>query len=280
MLFHPLSLSKIFNLLCLIIIETIDSEATTTTPATGYCQLGQDHTMCQYQNPACKVIVRGLNDQEKQAILDKHNDLRRGIAFGQPPASNMRKLVWDEELEAIAQRWAEQCNFDSHDTNRKKLDGTEVGQNNFGSVIGSFPSGIEHVQGAVQSWYDKSWFNPVFYKHYAQIVWAETDQLGCGKVVSQHKDGYKINIICNYAEAANLEDGSIFKVGQACSACPGDCDDGLCSSTTSGNDTSGCKTTNGLSCVFPFIYAGVEYSQCTTVENGETPWCSTETDKD
>ena len=127
---------------------------------------------------------------------------------------------------------------------------------------------------------ENSWFNSVYYKHYAQIVWAETDQLGCGKVVSQHKDGYKIHIICNYAVAANLEDGSIYKVGQACSACPGDCDDGLCSSTTSGNDTSGCKTTNGLSCVFPFIYAGVEYSQCTTVENGETPWCSTETDKD
>ena len=198
MLFHPLSLSKIFNLLCLIIIETIDSEATTTTPATSYCQLGRDHTMCQYQNPACNVIVRGLNDQEKQAILDKHNDLRRQSAL-ELSASNMRKLVWDNELEAVAQRLAEQCNDDSHDTNRKKLDGTEVGQNKFGLVTGSFPSGIQHVQKAVQSWYSD--FNtPGFPGYYTQLLWAETHQLGCGKVVSQQEAGFIIHIICITAE--------------------------------------------------------------------------------
>ena len=33
--------------------------------------------------------------------------------------------VWNTELEAIAQRWADQCNF-GHDTTRDKLDGTSV----------------------------------------------------------------------------------------------------------------------------------------------------------
>ena len=39
--------------------------------------------------------------------------------------------IWDPELEAIAQRWAEQCPSgpSAHDTNQKKLDGTLVGQN-------------------------------------------------------------------------------------------------------------------------------------------------------
>ena len=40
----------------------------------------------------------------------------------------MRKLVWSEELQDIAQMWADQCTF-GHDTERKKLDGTYVGQN-------------------------------------------------------------------------------------------------------------------------------------------------------
>ena len=41
-----------------------------------------------------------------------------------------------------------------------------------------------------------------------------------------------------------------------------------------------CKTTNGKTCVFPFIYKGVKYSGCTIVGRGGTPWCSTVTDKD
>ena len=40
----------------------------------------------------------------------------------------MRKLVWNNELEAVAQRWSDQCNF-GHDSVRDKLDGTSVGQN-------------------------------------------------------------------------------------------------------------------------------------------------------
>ena len=51
-----------------------------------------------------------------------------GINPPQPAAANMRKMVWSEELELIAQRWADQCTF-GHDSVRTKLDGTQVGQN-------------------------------------------------------------------------------------------------------------------------------------------------------
>ena len=27
-------------------------------------------------------------------------------------------------------------------------------------------------------------------------------------------------------------------------------------------------------CVFPFEYKGVSYDSCTTLDNGDTPWCS------
>ena len=83
---------------------------------------------------AAKTEFRQLSAAAKQEILDKHNELRRRVAKGeetgginppQPAAANMRKMVWNEELEAVAQRWADQCTF-GHDKKRDKLDGTYV----------------------------------------------------------------------------------------------------------------------------------------------------------
>ena len=33
------------------------------------------------------------------------------------------------------------------------------------------------------------------------------------------------------------------------------------------------RTTDGKCCIFPFTYEGTEYYHCTTVDNGNTPWC-------
>merc|ERR1719481_1509509 len=41
---------------------------------------------------------------------------------------------------------------------------------------------------------------------------------------------------------------------------------------------SGCKTTKGQACVFPFTYKGTTYDKCTKVNGHKKPWCSTETD--
>lgn len=40
--------------------------------------------------------------------------------------------------------------------------------------------------------------------------------------------------------------------------------------------TTGGTATPGSACAFPFVYKGVEYSKCTTVDNGNTGWCSVE----
>ena len=58
---------------------------------------------------------------EKQKIVDAHNSMRQMIAMGsvkgQPAATNMREMVWDDELAIIAQRWADQC-MPGHDHRR------------------------------------------------------------------------------------------------------------------------------------------------------------------
>ena len=35
--------------------------------------------------------------------------IAKGEEPGQPEASNMMEMVWDEEMEEIAQRWTHQC---------------------------------------------------------------------------------------------------------------------------------------------------------------------------
>ena len=57
---------------------------------------------------------------EKRIVVDIHNRYRSRVASGQEargapgpqrPAANMLELTWDDELEFIAQTWADQCQF-------------------------------------------------------------------------------------------------------------------------------------------------------------------------
>ena len=39
-----------------------------------------------------------------------------------------------------------------------------------------------------------------------------------------------------------------------------------------------CQTINSVACVFPFIYSGQVFHQCSTMHNNNTPWCATAVD--
>ena len=63
----------------------------------------------------------GLTCQDRQAILDAHNKARQSVAqgrvSGQPGATKMLEMVWDEQLAQVAQRWADTCTI-AHDKSR------------------------------------------------------------------------------------------------------------------------------------------------------------------
>lgn len=209
--------------------------------------------MCKYKGPSrscrAKTIFRTVSSEGKAAILDRHNQLRRKVAKGQewpqPAATNMKKLVWNNELAEIAQRWADQCTFD-HDSVRTKLDGTGVGQNAY-IAYNSEQSDEETIQtdmAATQSWYDEvtdpgfdtSNISPFRFDyptgHYTQLVWADSEEIGCAVVYFKDRsDWYNTLVICNYAKAGNVQNAEMYKTGRACSACPAGwslCEDGLC----------------------------------------------------
>merc|ERR1712168_550383 len=222
----------------------------------GDCSYPPDHTMTVYPGPAdeCGYELKftGLDEATKKTLLDKHNELRQKVASGgeagQPGAANMRKLVWDDELATIAQRWTSQCIFE-HDKVRDLCDGTVVGQNAWqsGSDYEYYDYNVNpEIGDAAQSWYSEvtspgfpsANINPfVFehgYGHYTAVVWADTDRIGCGRVYYEDTDGwFKHLVVCNYAIAANLVGGVMYEEGAKCSNCPAgySCDatyDGLC----------------------------------------------------
>merc|ERR1712059_30777 len=163
-----------------------------------------------------------------------------GRQRGQPAAANMRKLVWDNELATIAQRWADQCIW-GHDKNRDLCDGTSSGQNggiSWSSREESNSSVWANVANmAAEGWYKKevglfrkSYIKPFRFVsaagHYTQFVWAETDRVGCGlryfKDSSRSKQRYPWTTLlwCNYASAGNFRGATMYEVGRGCSNCP------------------------------------------------------------
>ncbi|XP_011702702.1 PREDICTED: venom allergen 3-like [Wasmannia auropunctata] len=218
----------------------IMAEVFATIAATDYCNVKsctykkvnvKDHTMCKYTSPnpaaACgQGSTFGLSKVQKDEIVSTHNRLRQKVASGQetrgapgpqPAAVSMPDLTWDDEIATIAQRWANQCNFD-HDKCRD-VDRFQVGQNIAEySTTGKLPSLSKMIKN---QWYDEvDKFNgnkmgPYKFDmdtgHYSQMVWADTTKIGCG--LAKYKEGvWNVHyLVCNYGPSGNFPGREVYK---------------------------------------------------------------------
>jgi len=212
---------------------------------------GADHTMCKYEAGAkasCgDVKVTGVTNQAvKDAIVKKHNELRskvakgketRGVDGSQPKASNMRKLVWNDELAEVAQRWVDQC-VSGHDKNRRtETFSSGVGQNWAWQGNWKMDEQIEIAPIMVERWYDEvkditnkavdsfSSNNAVtgstgVIGHYTQVVWADTTDVGCGYMTAKNNGRFETVLVCNYGPAGNWNGAAVYKRGRPGSKCP------------------------------------------------------------
>jgi len=214
---------------------------------------GKDHTMCIYEDvvskscgPFADLTLEGIYSQAvKNAIVDKHNELRAKVANGketkgndgtQPKAANMRKLVWNDELAEIAQRWINQC-AGAHDKERRTDAFSWVGQN--WAMKGEWkgrPKAQQQVTASmVEMWYDevkdmttKALTDPTgenngatgVIGHYTQVVWAETTDVGCGYIAKLDGQFIKSYMACNYGPGGNMRGQSIYEQGEPGSKCP------------------------------------------------------------
>jgi len=204
----------------------------------GYPGYTEENLMCKYQGmgPKCngKICARDLSNNEKMAIVKKHNELRNNVALGkekqgvngigQPAAADMNQLTWDEDLALLAQRWADQCQYEHDPSGGRTIPDKKmmpIGQNLAMRRAGG-PMRNAEFPKMVQWWYDEVKdfnastvgafdSNPSIHTgqigHYTQLVWAKTKKVGCGAIQFQKRCGprpcFQYHLVCNYYPAGN-----------------------------------------------------------------------------
>ncbi|KAK0417443.1 hypothetical protein QR680_013012 [Steinernema hermaphroditum] len=180
------------------------------------------------QFPNLLVSSEPPNDYLKMWITNEHNRFRKLV-----PATDMRMLYWSDELAASAQRHANRCDF------RHSRDRVNVGENIWAAPYANYSDAVER------------WFQEVndprcgcnhAYKHccghYVQVVWAQTNLVGCGyarcnDVWGVQGRGHRHVFVCHYNPQGNTVPAFTWATQNKprCSDCPTDapaCYEGLC----------------------------------------------------
>jgi len=203
------------------------------------------------------LISSGLTDEQKQLLVDLHNNHRRQLAQGMvvddgtngtyPTASNMSAVVWDDALAAVAQGHAAQCLW-GHNSDRNtqiytfsdlfndEVYGQPLPQSGFymgENVAGAWSSQTPNIESVltnqVNGWWSEQdlWhfqtYNPSTINgagHFTQVGWADTRQIGCGFAVCDDGMFAGLNLhflVCDYYTGGNYLGQYPYETG-TCSA--------------------------------------------------------------
>lgn len=138
-------------------------------------------------------------------MLAAHNGARREVGVAD--------LVWSEALADLAQEWADVLLTEGQLRHRPaaEREGGTIGENLSSLQASAAGGALRHPQRAVQGWlaeksdydYESNRCNPgQVCGHYTQIVWAETDAVGCA--VARNADQTREVWVCNYSPAGNV----------------------------------------------------------------------------
>ncbi|XP_071083982.1 cysteine-rich venom protein Mr30-like [Haliotis cracherodii] len=235
----------------------------------AYLAIHANYTLC--------LVDIGTDDPlsaaDKQAIVDKHNTYRSNVS---PTATNMVKLVWDDDIAEYASKWARQCYAGHEDYEARSLPsmpGLSIGQNvgaNHISVVEAVDAWHSEVDffeyGIGQTDVEKT------IGHYTQVVGYRAIRIGCGQATCSNNK-YSRYQVCNYAIGQRTRDLKYpYQNGTSCSKCPADkCFDNLCDCGRKLCLNGGSLDTSTCSCMCKGIWTG---DTCTEKKCGaEVWWC-------
>ncbi|KAM3920660.1 C-type lectin domain family 18 member A-like [Leptodactylus fuscus] len=159
----------------------------------------------------------GFGDKERFTLISLHNKLRGNV---RPPAANMRRMEWSEALGARALEVSSRCQKDEPDN-------TQLGWN-----VQSFPAGTMTPTDVISLWFHQG-YNYNFHtsectqnqtcRHYTQLVWASSWELGCGMSRCSSEVGEVDVFVCAYSPGGNWHIGGHiirpYHPGPWCSLC-------------------------------------------------------------
>lgn len=191
-----------------------------------------------------RISAEEFSPTLSQQILAQHNALRASTHF---PASDMTSLRWSPVLAREAEEWARQCDYRHFTRNGM------YGQNIYRQwglpqslvinaalikrMMMSFGENEKQVlvPEALQRPFDaRGRFGPGLLDHYTQIVWSDTQLVGCAVVrncpSSSSNIVKELMVVCNYFPAGNRRGWGWYEVGPRCSKCKAGwgCQEGLC----------------------------------------------------
>jgi uncharacterized protein YkwD len=149
------------------------------------------------------------SDEEPAAlagITSAHNTVRAAVGVG--------PMVWDPDLAAVAQAWADQCidvatpiGLIDHNAGRSEIYPGYVGENVYGSGGATTgPQAVELWAAELQYYnYESNTCNAPPGKscgHYTQVVWSTSVRLGCG-IKNCAGLQFGNSIVCNYSVGGN-----------------------------------------------------------------------------
>ncbi|CAK1598787.1 unnamed protein product [Parnassius mnemosyne] len=172
-----------------------------------------------------------LSCNQIRAFVDGHNSRRlqlaKGEVSGQPAASDMKFMVWDNELATKAAKWASREQF-LHNPDKNIGSGRfETGENLYSYGTTDSKHKID-IDDSLKSWFDEHQhytYGPLSISdfdgsskyqigHYTQMVWADTTYIGCA--ISQYWQANlkKFLIVCNYGPSGNYIGETPYKIGR------------------------------------------------------------------
>jgi len=186
-----------------------------------------------------------LTESDKESLLEMHNTQRSDTALGktgtQPMATDMVKLIWDQDIADGAKAWADNCEW--------KHDNSAYGENlYYAGSTGDTVDNIDKLLSGVQNWYNehsdydydkKECENGKPCGHYTQNVWASTKKVGCGYATDCDFSGnmrFEAFLVCRYDPPGNWRGQHPYSKAstsnEVASACPSgydpDSTSGLC----------------------------------------------------
>ncbi len=170
-------------------------------PATLFDSEGKNLANPEIKNSAIIINVTGLEPGVLKGITQAHNNFRKQTGGGEPD------LVWSAEIATYAHQWAE---YLQKNNNCKMMHRSQAGKQdkNYGENI-AWVSGRDFSAGdPVQMWYDEIKYYDYAKNaceggvcgHYTQVVWKDSQRVGCGMVNCGNDELW----VCNYDPAGNV----------------------------------------------------------------------------